>query len=201
MLNTYSSLFCLDFSMTGVENISILLSFSFLKFMIAQHSIVWVYHNLFRPIPTGGQLKSFLSFSGMIDFTCQLYWAAGIQIQGLAFFWMCLDEINFVFGVADWHGPSSQCGWASSNLQRTWIKYRRGRNSLQTCLSLGWNITLVFGHSSKRNLHHGLSWVFCSQLLQLCQQNPYSFSFPSLPPSISPTLHVIPRTLYRYHGC
>jgi hypothetical protein len=116
MLTTHSSLFCLDFSITAVENISIFLSFSFLKFMISQHSIVWVSHNLFKLIPTGGQLKSFLSFSGMIDSACQLCWAAGIQIQGLTFFWVCLDEINFVLGAVDWHPPSSQCGWALSNL-------------------------------------------------------------------------------------
>ena len=120
----------------------------------------------------------------MVNFICQVDWAKGSLIAGKTLF-LGVSVRVFPEEISIWisrlnkaHGPH-QCGWASSNLLRAWIKQKgRGRGHLLSAwpetsiFSCPWtSVLLVLRPLDSDKLYHQLSW-FSSLQMANCDLQP-----------------------------
>lgn len=140
-----------------------LFSFFFPKFMTVQHSIVWLSHNLFTWfLQVGnwgaschllGWSMSCVNLTGQRASKYEVYHSSGCVWMRLTYAWcswLSPPPTLWVGLIQSVEGPNQ-------------IQKRKEFSPQPVCL---WTRASVLSlDNSERNLHRGLSWVFCSQLL------------------------------------
>lgn len=99
---------------------------SFLKFIIAQGSLVWLPHNLFHWSSTYGYLCCFQSLAVMVNFMCQFDWATRGQIFHSALFLVCLWRCSWMTLA------SASVGGVSTVPSPVWVGLIQPTDNLKT---------------------------------------------------------------------